>query len=224
MIAALALLAITFTPPRPTVGDPITIDFPAPVTVQPSKEYEVLGRRGNSVIIRTFEPKTFTLHTSGGDVMIPVGSVLKQDDTLAPAPLKPPRAEPWPRIPFIAMAIAAATAIVAWLCVFLLARRRAAKPVIVLDPADRFRAARDWAELADATRLYLASADPRLGLELTTRELLARCGDPTVAEILRLGDLQKFSPWGAPPADFGSLAQRALALIPPKEDEKERAA
>src|SRR3954447_7052181 len=133
MLTSLALLAaITFTPPRPTVGDPIVVDFPAPVTVQPSKDYEVLGRRGNSVIIRSFEPKTFTLHTSGGDVMIPVSSVLKPTDTLAPAPLKPPRAEPYPRMPFIALAVAAATAAVAWLCVFLLARRRVAKPVIVV--------------------------------------------------------------------------------------------
>ena len=51
-------------------------------------------------------------------------------------------------------------------------------------------------------------------MELTTRELLARCDDPSVAEILRQGDLQKFSPWGAAPGDFASLARRAMALIP----------
>ena len=70
------------------------------------------------------------------------------------------------------------------------------------------------AELADAMRFHLATTDPRLGLELTTRELLARCDDPTVAEILRQGDLEKFSPWGAAPGDFHALARRGLALIP----------
>lgn len=221
MIAPLILLAaITFTPVRPTVGDPITVTFPAPVTVQPAKEYEVVAQRGNQVTVRTFEPKTFTLRTSGGEVIIPVHSVLKANDKLDPAPLKPPRAEKYPRAPFIAIAIAAAAAIAAWIAVFLLARRRKAKPEIIVDPTAQFRAtvlalrADRWADLADATRRYLAATDPRLGMELTTRELLSRNDDPTVAEILRQGDLQKFSPWGAAPGDFAALARRALALIP----------
>src|SRR5437870_3718431 len=116
MLALVAVLAaITFTPARPTVGDPITVNFPSPVTVQPSKEYDVLARRGNQLVVRTFEPKTFTLHTSGGDVIIPVHSVLKGDDKLEPAPLKPPHAEPYPRAPFVAIAVAAAAAIAAWI-------------------------------------------------------------------------------------------------------------
>ena len=225
MITPLLLLAaITFTPARPTVGDPITVDFPAPVTVQPSKDYEVVAQRGNSVVVRSFEPKTFTLHTSDGDVIIPVHSVLKANDKLEPAPLAPPRAEPYPRMPFIAMAIAALMAIAAWIGVFLLARRRrVAPPVMAMNPADGIRKARDWADLADAVRRYLAATDPRLGLELTTRELLARCDDPTVAEVLRQGDLQKFSPWGAAPGDFDALARRALALIPPPAAEEKAA-
>jgi hypothetical protein len=225
MITPLLLLAaITFTPPRPTVGDPITVNFAAPVTVEASKEYEIVARRGNSVVVRTFEPKSFMLHTSAGDVMIPVHSVLQPNDKLTPAPLKPPRPEPYPRAPFVAMAIAALAAIAAWTAVILLARRRTPKPEIVLDPAERFRrsvmATRDWADLADATRRYLAATDPRLGMELTTRELLARRDDATIAEILRQGDLQKFSPWGAAPADFDALAQRALALIPAPDPEE----
>jgi len=218
MIVPLALLAaVIFSPPRPTVGDPITVNFPTPVVVQPGREYEIVARRGNSVIVRTFEPKTFALHTSVGDVMIPVRSVLRPNDTLEPAPLVPPRAERYPRMPFMAMAVAAVMAILAWAGVLVLARRPVAQPEIVLDPAEQLRAARDWAQLADATRRYLAATDPRLGLELTTRELLVRCDDPTVAEILRQGDLQKFSPWGAAPGDFDALARRALALIPPQE-------
>ena len=222
MITPLLLLAaITFTPARPTVGDPITVNFPAPVTVQPSNDYEVVAQRGNRVVVRTFQPKTFVLHTSDGDVMIPVASVLKPSDALAPAPLKPPRAEAYPRRPFIAIGIAALVAILAWVAVILLARRRVVLPEIVVDPAERFRSARTWAGLADAMRHYLATTDPRLGLELTTRELLARCDDPTVAEILRQGDLEKFSPWGAAPGDFDALARRALALIPePAAEEK----
>jgi hypothetical protein len=222
MITPLLLLAaITFTPARPTVGDPITVNFPAPVTVQSSKDYEVVAQRGNSVVVRTFEPKTFTLHTSGGDVMIPVASVLKPSDMLAPAPLKPPRAEAYPQRPFIAIGIAALVAVLTWVAVIFLARRRIARPEIVVDPAERFRGARTWAELADAMRHYLAATDPRLGLELTTRELLTRCDDATVAEILRQGDLEKFSPWGATPGDFDALARRALALIPePAAEEK----
>jgi len=219
MIALALLAAITFTPARPTVGDPITVTFPAPVTVQPAKEYEVVAQRGNQVIVRTFEAKTFTLRTSGGEeVMIPIHSVLPPNDKLQPAPLKPPRAETYPRAPFIAIGVAAVAAIAAWIAVVLLARRRIAKPEIVIDPVERFRssvmAARSWAALADATRRYLAATDPRLGMELTTRELLARCDDPTVAEVLRQGDLEKFSPWGAVAADFRALVARALAVIP----------
>jgi hypothetical protein len=90
---------------------------------------------------------------------------------------------------------------------------------------------RRWARLADATREYLAAVDPRLGLELTTREVLAQLsgapapspvpaaeggGAPlsTISAILRQGDLEKFSPWGALPADFTALANRALDLAP----------
>jgi hypothetical protein len=233
MIAPLILLAaITFTPVRPTVGDPITVTFPAPVTVQPAKDYEVVAHRGNQVVVRTFEAKTFTLRTSGGEVIIPVHSVLKANDKLDPAPLKPPRAERYPRAPFIAIAIAAAAAIAAWIAVVVLARRRRPKPEIIVDPTEQFRAtvlalrAGRWADLADATRRYLAATDPRLGMELTTRELLSECGGraaafdcPTIAEILHQGDLQKFSPWGAAPGDFAALARRVLALIPEPVEE-----
>lgn len=226
MITSLVLLAaITFTPQRPTVGDPITVNFPLPVTVQASNDYEVVAQRGNTVIVRTFEPRTFTLHTSAGDVMIPVVSVLGHGDALAPAPLKPPRAEPYPRLPFIAIGIAALAAALAWTGVWLLARRRVARqPEIVLDPAEAIRAARDWASLADGVRRYLAATDPRLGMEMTTRELLAVWNEPLLADILRQGDLQKFSPWGAAPGDFDALKRRAQALVPQPVPEEEKAA
>jgi hypothetical protein len=85
-----------------------------------------------------------------------------------------------------------------------------------------------WAKLADATRLYLSSLSPHLGVELTTSQLLPRVDAqhvPVIAQILRQGDLEKFSPWGAPAADFDALALRALELIPvPREEEEEAAA
>ena len=227
----LLAMTTTFTPARPAVGDPITIDFPAPVVVQPSPDYEIISRAPRRAIVRTFQPKPFVVHTSGGDVVIPVRSVLRPNDRLDPAPLKPPRPDPFPRAPFVAIGIAAAAAIAAWAAVVILARRRMARPEVVLTPEERFRATvealranpcvpKRWAQLADATRAYLADVDPKLGMELTTTEVLMEAPHPTIAEILRLGDLEKFSPWGAPPADFDAVADRALALIPePVEEE-----
>src|SRR6266702_1890431 len=126
MLALLLLTAITtFQPARPTVGDPITIDFAATTAVDPSPDYEVLSRNGRQVVIRTFVPHTIAVTGKTADgpvsVMIPIHSVLKPDDKLEPAPLKPPKAEPWPRLPFVAIGIAALAAIAAWTAVVLLA-------------------------------------------------------------------------------------------------------
>ncbi len=189
MLALLLLTAITtFQPARPTVGDPITIDFAAPTTVDPSPDYEVVSRNNRQVVIRTFVPHTIAVTGKTADgpvsVMIPIHSVLKPDDKLEPAPLKPPKAEPWPRLPFIVIGIAALCAIGAWTAVVLLARRRTPKPVVVIVPAEEFRSrvlrlrraaiGMRWAYLADAVRSYLASVRSDLGAELTTAELLAR--------------------------------------------------
>src|SRR3954454_16893265 len=118
MGAILFLLITTFTPEKPMIGDAVTITFAAPTTVEPSADYEVVSQRGNSVGIRTFVPHTITVNGRAADgpvsVMIPIHSVLKADDKLEPAPLKPPKAEPWPRLPFVAIGIAALAAIAAW--------------------------------------------------------------------------------------------------------------
>jgi hypothetical protein len=131
------------------------------------------------------------------------------------------------------MAIAAAVTVLAWLAVLLLSRRilKASQPVPEMPAAERFRLAVErlrrergvsgrWAALADATRSYLSATEPALGMELTTFEFLAamaktniRPQDAVVA-ILRQGDLEKFSPWGAAAMDFDALALRALELIP----------
>jgi hypothetical protein len=225
MGALLFLLITTFQPPRPAIGDPVTITFASPTTVDPSADYEVISRNGNSVVIRTFVPHTITVnaHSAEGpvSVMIPIHSVLKPDDKLEPAPLKPPNPEPWPRLPFVAIGVAALAAAAAWVAVVLLAKRRVPKPIIVIAPADEFRrrlrtlrpdALKRWAVLADIVRAYLAAVRADLGAELTTSELLARIDHPPIAQILRQGDLEKFSPWGAAPADFDAIANQALAI------------
>jgi hypothetical protein len=250
-MAGLLLVLITmFHPARATIGDPITIDFAAPTAVDPSPDYEVVSRAGNSVVIRTFVPHTITVtgRTAEGpvSVVIPIHSVLKPDDKLEPAPLKPPKGEPWPRLPFVAIGLAVLAAIAAWTAVVILAQRRVARPRIVVMPADAFRARvlalrtsdrMRWANLADAVRAYLAAVRADLGAELTTSELLQRIEDEAqgerrrryagaaVAAILRQGDLEKFSPWGAAPADFDDVRNQALEIPswaepqPPAEEE-----
>ncbi len=198
MLPILLLTAITtFQPAKPTVGDPITIDFAAPTTVDPSPDYEVVSRNGRQVVIRTFVPHTIAVNGKTADgpvsVMIPIHSVLKPDDKLEPAPLKPPKDEPWPRMPFVAIGIAALCAIAAWTAVVLLARRRAPKPVVVIVPAELFRSrvlalrrasiGLRWAQLADAVRAYLASVRADFGAELTTKELLARVERDQLREV-----------------------------------------
>jgi len=92
-------------------------------------------------------------------------------------------------------------------------------------PGERYRAtvaalrsdtdgAMRWARLADATRAYLAATDGRFGKDLTTAEVLRAVPDSgALREILRQGDLEKFSPWGPAPADFDAVADRALRII-----------
>jgi hypothetical protein len=249
MILVLALVTVTFSPPAPTVGDPITITFQQPVRLDPSPSYEIVsgaapasgaglsrfGGRGRpplhySVVIRTFIPRPILLSGVAGNVRfqnlkIPVRSVLKQGDDMKPAPLTPPRASPYPRAPFIAIAIAALVAIAAWLAAWLLSRRvvRIVEPPI--PASERYRRAvvalredpsraHRWAALADATRAYLAESRANLSSDLTTTELVPRLPEHerVVAEILRQGDAEKFSREGAPQRDFNEVAERALEL------------
>jgi len=201
----------TLTPAQPTIGDPITIDFPqSPVIVNPSADYEVVSQSGRRVVVRTFKPKAFKVSGRMGavafrDLVVPVRSVLKPNDPMQPAPLVPPREVPYPRMPFIAIGIAAIVAIAAWSAVVLRARRHVVAEEPLRSPDERFRDAvrdaRNWAMLADAVRDYLA-ATRAIGRELTTSEVLQR--DAGFGEILRQGDLEKFSPWGATRDDIGA--------------------
>ncbi|HET7711872.1 MAG TPA: hypothetical protein VFL80_08075 [Thermoanaerobaculia bacterium] len=248
MLAFLLIVTATFTPAKPTVGDLVTVEFGASARLDPSPHYEIVSQTGSRVVIRVFQPKPVALSGVAGErrfekLILPVETVLKPFDDLKPAPLKPPREVPQTRVPIIAIASAAAMAIALWSTAILLARRRRAAPEMPsISPADRFRQQVDalrqrrpatpWASLADALRVYLASRG--FGSELTTRQLLERIGglEPNVrqviADTLRLGDLEKFSPWGAAGEDFDSLAAKASVLPdvlepPPVAEEQEAA-
>ena len=232
ILAVLAVVTASFQPPAPKVGDLITIEFAAPVTLDASPAYEVVSRDGNRVVVRTFVPKPFALSGVTGDVrfrnlQVPVHSVLAPNDQLTPAPLVPPREVPYPRAPFIAIAIAALCALAAWLAVWWRSKKTAAvlSPQPVLAPEERFRRAvlalrenpsqaKRWAKLADETRAFLAATRPQLRSDLTTTELVPRLRehDRIVVDILRQGDREKFSPWGAEPKDFDEVATQALEL------------
>lgn len=226
MISALflAALSVTFHPPKPAVGDLVTVDFMQPVTLDRSSDYEIVSQHANEVVVRTFEPKQIALSgVSGGvrfrNLIVPVRSVLAPNDNLTPAPLVPPRMPPQPLAPLIAIAVALLLAIGGWVTAYLMSRKKTVAPRVVVAPAERFRVAvrksakskQRWASLADATRGYLAERG--FGSELTTSQLLAHVRDDVVEEILTRGDLEKFSPWGAPAADFDVIAEKALTLL-----------
>jgi len=230
MILALLLVTATFQPAQPRVGDLITVTFPAPVVLDASRDYEVVRVEGNRAVVRTFEPRPFTMSGKAGaerfaDVIVPVGSVLRQGDDLAPAPLAPPLTIPHPRTPFIAIAVAALLMALAWLAAWLRSRTPAVVVMPQLTPAERFRAAvltlranpaykLRWAALANETRAFLIATRPNLGGDLTTTEMLPRLRqeEAIVEEILRQGDLEKFSRRGAAQRDFDEVVDRALEL------------
>jgi hypothetical protein len=220
------VISATFHPGQPTVGDPIAIDFAQPVTLDASPSFEVVSRTPAHVVIRTFEPKPIALSGVAGNVrfrnlVVPVRSVLKAGEKLEPSPLKPPRELAAPMLPLILIGCAALAAVASWLFVWLRSRRRAAAPLVVLEPAEQFRAdlaraassPQRWAALADATRAYLARRG--FGAELTTSQVVARLPHERelIADILRRGDYEKFSPWGEPSGDFDVFVRGADAVI-----------
>ncbi|MBV9496148.1 MAG: hypothetical protein JOZ54_18010 [Acidobacteria bacterium] len=223
-VLLLAAVTVTFQPAKPTIGDPIALQFPGAVRLDESPQYEIVSQQGNRAVVRTFRARPIEIHgTLEGapfrDLLIPIHSVLKGNDKLDPAPLEPPHAVPYPREPWYWLGGALLVAAAIWTLVALLAKRRARKAAEPpLTPLEQFRRSvlalqptspMPWAQLADATRAYLAMGD-----ELTTTQLLQRVtvGREIVAEILRQGDYEKFSPWGAPQGDFETLRAKALEL------------
>lgn len=232
ILAFVAALTVSFSPPQPKVGDLITVTFPAPVVLDASREYEVVSRNGRTVVVRTFEPRSFSLSGTAGNVRfrnlrVPMTSVLKQGDDLTPAPLAPPRPAEiaWLQWIVAALLVLLVLALLAFLWLRGRKQKPVAPPVPQLTPEERFRAAvialREdpsrhlrWAALADETRRYLAATRPQLGSELTTAELVPKLAEQEriVEEILRQGDLEKFSRRGAVQREFDELANKALGL------------
>ena len=236
MLSLALALAIQVHPPQPAVGDLITLEAgKAPVVLQKGNGYEVVSLTGGRVVMRTFEPKAFTVTGTAGGVafqqVIPVRSVLKPKDDLTPAPLVPPLADAERPLPWILIGVAGLLAVAVWTWLAFHARRERPAEVAppLLTPVERYRATvatlrtspwtpKRWAGLADALRDYLA-ATHELSLDLTTTELLRRTNDPTIAEVLHQGDYEKFSPWGAQPLDFDDVARRALELADEPQQE-----
>lgn len=232
ILAVLAALTVSLSPAQPKVGDRITVAFPAPVVLDASREYEVVARNGNTVVVRTFEARAFALNGTTGNVRfrnlkVPMTSVLKKGDDLAPAPLAPPRPAEiaWLQWIAVALAVLLVLAMIAFLWIRLRRKKPKAEPVPQLTAEERFRAAvlalradpsrkLRWAALADETRRYLAATRPQLGSELTTTELVPKLDERqrVVEEILRQGDLEKFSRRGAVQREFDELAGKALEL------------
>lgn len=239
MLLVLALVTATVSPPAPAVGDLITVEFQAPVQLDASEDYEVVSKQDRRVVIRTFTPRPLRLSgTTAGvrfaNLTVPVRSVLRKNDDMKPAPLSPPRPLPAPRLPWLAIGAAAALAAATWLWLARLARPALEQALPSISPDELYRRtvldlrrrpslSLRWAALADATRRFLAATRPRLSSSLTTTEILPRLDDRerVVAEILRQGDLEKFSAAGAPPRDFDALSAEALDLAHPEPPPEE---
>ncbi|MCM2315248.1 MAG: hypothetical protein NDJ92_08865 [Thermoanaerobaculia bacterium] len=256
LLVAIVTSQVSFSPAKPTVGDAITVRMQGmPFEVRPSAEIEIVSASPDEVVLRTFRPGPLRVEyetrvpgeaPATGSMQIEIASVLARDDELEPAPLRPPKPLPRDDAAWVAIGVAAGVALLLWLSLALLLRRRVtpAQPQLPAfgDPADSFRAAlarirsldddeAKWIALASATRTYLAATDASLGVELTTSELLLamrrsgrRNGETTAVEsILRGGDWTKFSPFGAPQVEIASLVDAAAKLIPARV-EREAAA
>jgi len=238
-------LRATHTPAAPTVGDPVAVHFEIAgderVTLDRSPLYEVISSSRDGAVVRTFKPQPVALsgHVTGPRgvvafrrLTLPVHSVLRKGDDGKPAPLTPPVAIPPPVTAWIALGVAAAVAVAAWIVLYRMARRPAIAAMAPPPaPDEELRAAvaairnessLRWAALADATRHYLARMVPlQLGHELTTRELLAQLPSVStstewqalVRQIVVEGDLDKFSPWGAS-AEIESILAETLRVLP----------
>lgn len=203
-------------------------------------EYEIVSVEGGTLVVRSFRPGNFTVTGSverdGVSEAfrgpgIEVRSVLGENDNLEPAPVKPPILHPPQQLPRIMIASAAAAALLAWAAVLLLKTRDETLPAPLPGMDDRFLAALETlrrrpfnqeavAEVAQLTRDFLARRDPALSRELTTTELVARLLESPdarlaapVKDVLREGDLAKFSPWGSRFEGMPALVDRAKELV-----------
>ncbi|MCA1733198.1 MAG: hypothetical protein LC732_06295 [Acidobacteria bacterium] len=238
---ALLLLALLATPPAsvapaaPTVGDPISIRFQeerAKITIAPSDQYEIVKSGASPAVVRAFRPGTIAVRgrveSANGsfgfrDLKVEIRSVLAEDDSLEPAPFRPPAALPANETARWAMGIAALAALALWVAVWRVrdaapapggaVRRSGLAPrVEYLAELRRARALElhpSLVVIGGAVRRFLARVHPSFGSELTSRELRRelrrqRIREDLVATVDRAlleADLEKFSPWGAPEVD-----------------------
>ncbi len=203
-------------------------------------EYEIVSVEDGALVVRSFRPGNFTVtgavERDGVTEAfrgpgIEVRSVLGENDDLEPAPVKPPVVPPPQQLPRIMIASAAVAALLAWAAVLVLRKGDEPLPARVLGVDERFLAALDSlrrrpfeqeavAEVAELTREFLAHRDPSLSRELTTTELVARLLESPdaqlaapVRDVLREGDLAKFSPWGSRFEGMAPLVDRAKELV-----------
>ncbi len=248
LAATLGGVPVEIRPAVPTVGDRIEIRFPnqerATVTVEKSAEYEIVRSGAASAVVRSFHPGKITLRgrvdgPNGRfgfrELEVGVKSVLAGDDSLEPAPYRPPRELPANRAAWWAIGVAALAAVALWVAVF--RTREGARTTAVAAARPRLAPRAEYlAELkrarvldlhpgivviAGAMRRFLARVHPSWGPELTSRELRRelrrhRVRDDiatTVDQVLLEADLEKFSPWGAPEVDKNELIDRAERLV-----------
>lgn len=252
MIALLLLVALGGPPARvspaaPTVGDPIAIRFPeerAKITLEESDAYEIVKSGASPAVIRAFRPGPIAvrgrLESANGsfrfrDLRIEVRSVLAEDDSLEPAPFRPPREIPPNRIAWWAIGLAALAAVALWTAVWRM--RDAAAPVAASAAGSSLPARTEYlAELrrarslelhpslvliGGAMRRFLSRVHPSWSLDLTSRELRRELRRhrvreelvSTVDRVLVEADLEKFSPWGAPEVDRDALIESAGKLV-----------
>lgn len=239
-----AQMEVWVTPARPTVGDPITLTFPqaaGAVEIARSEAYEIVRTEENRAVIRSFHPGPLRVaaRLSAGEreVVVPelaieIVSTLEEDDTLQPAPIRPPRALAANRIAWGALGIAALAMIALWALVF--ARRP--RPVAAAPVRERIAPSRELMRaleaaavlppvesriaIGEAARNFLARVDDAWGRELTSSELRrslrrARVREElraTVDTILLEADLEKFSTHGAPEIETRELVDSARKL------------
>lgn len=255
LLAVLAGMPVHVTPAEPTVGDPVTIVFPeapaATVRLEPSPDYEVVSVERNRAVVRTFRPGPLSIRGSleedgrvrfFPDLRVEIRSVLGEEDSLEPAPLRPPRELPPNRIAWAALGLAGLAAIALWFAVLRVrespAPQNAPPARLRLSPSAELLGELDWIEpldktpallaLGGAVRRFLSRVDAEWGLDRSSRELrreLAARGLPTemlatIDSVLLEADLEKFSPWGAPEIDRHELvaAARELARLDAKEE------
>ncbi|HEY0591891.1 MAG TPA: hypothetical protein VGF40_08995 [Thermoanaerobaculia bacterium] len=248
LAAVLGGAPVEIRPAAPTVGVPIEIRFTGEerpkITIEKSDDYEIVRSGGPAAVVRSFRPGPITVRgrveAAGGGfgfraLTIDVRSVLAEDDSLEPAPYRPPRELPPNRAAWWAVGLASLAAIALWAAVFRLretAPRAAPAPGRpALAPRAEYLAELRKARaldlhpgvvvIAGALRRFLARVHPAWGLDLTSRELRRELRRhrvrtdivSTVDQVLLEADLEKFSPWGAPEVDKDELIDRAERLV-----------